>query len=53
MPYYALSIYQPDGPKPAPELLDEVMKKVGEMIGEAKAARVWVFNGGMQPPSFA
>jgi hypothetical protein len=53
MPHYALSIYQPDGPPPPPELLGPVMEKIGKMIEEARAAKVWVFNGGLHAPSTA
>lgn len=47
MPKYMLSIYQPDGDPPSPELLEPVMRKMNALIDEAKAARVWVFNGGL------
>jgi len=50
---YLLSIYQPDGPPPPPELLDPVMRKMGALIEEAKTAGAWVFSGGLHPPSTA
>jgi hypothetical protein len=53
MKQYLLSIYQPDGPTPPPEVLEKVMRDVGALIEEMKAARVWVFNGGLHPPSTA
>ena len=53
MTQYLLSIYQPDGPVPPAEDLEEVMRDVGALIQEAKSAGVWVFNGGLHPPSTA
>jgi hypothetical protein len=53
MKQYLLSIYQPDGDPPPPEVLDKVMRDIGGLIQEAKAAGVWVFNGGLHPPSTA
>jgi hypothetical protein len=53
MKQYLLSIYQPDGPTPPPEVLEKVMRDIGALIEEMKAAGVWVFNGGLHPPSTA
>ena len=53
MTQYLLSIYQPDGPTPPPELLDEVMRDMAALIDEAKSAGAWVFNGGLHPPGTA
>jgi hypothetical protein len=53
MQQYVLTIYQPDGPPPPPEFLEPVMRDVGAVIDEAKAAGAWVFNGGLHPPSSA
>ena len=53
MKQYLLSIYQPDGEAPPKELLDQVMRDVNAFIDETKAAGVWVFNGGLHPPSTA
>jgi hypothetical protein len=53
MKQYLLSIYQPDGPTPPPEVLEKVMQDVGALIQEIKAAGAWVFNGGLNPPSTA
>ena len=53
MKQYLLSIYQPDGETPPPEVLEQVMRDVGALIEDAKAAGVWVFNGGLHPPSTA
>lgn len=53
MKQYLLSIYQPDNGAPPPEVLETVMRDVNALIDEAKAAGVWVFNGGLHPPSTA
>jgi len=53
MQQYLLSIYQPDGEAPPPEMLEKVMRDVEALIQEAKSAGVWVFNGGLHPPSTA
>src|SRR5919201_2897848 len=53
MNQYLLSIYQPDGVTPPPEFLAKVMQDVDALIQEAKAAGVWVFNGGLHAPSSA
>jgi len=51
MKQYLLSIYQPDGGTPPPDVLQRVMQDVGAMIDEAKRTGAWVFNGGLEPPS--
>ena len=53
MKQYLLSIYQPDGGTPPPEVLQKVMRDVGALIDETKTAGAWVFNGGLHPPSTA
>src|SRR5688572_10921630 len=53
MKQYLLSIYQPDGPPPPPELLDPIMRDVDALVQELKAAGAWVFNGGLHSPSTA
>jgi hypothetical protein len=53
MTHYLLSIYQPDAEKPSPELLEPVIRAMAALIEEAKAAKVWVFNGGLHAPSTA
>jgi hypothetical protein len=53
MKNYLLSIYQPDGPTPPPEVLDKVMRDVRALVEEIKSAGVWVFNGGLHPPTTA
>ncbi len=53
MKQYLLSIYQPDGPAPPPEVLAKVMQDVDALMQEVKAAGAWVFNGGLHSPSTA
>lgn len=53
MPRYLLSIYQPDGDPPPPEVLDPVMAELGRLNDEMRAAGAWVFAGGLHPPSTA
>jgi hypothetical protein len=51
MKQYLLSIYQPDGVAPPPELLEPVMKNMNALVQDARDAGVWVFNGGLHPAS--
>ena len=53
MKNYLLSIYQPDGPAPPPEVLGPIMRDVAALVEEVKAAGAWVFNGGLHAPSTA
>jgi hypothetical protein len=53
MKQYLLSIYQPDGDPPQPEVLVKVMRDINTLIDNAKATGTWVFNGGLHAPSTA
>ncbi|GAA4022758.1 YciI family protein [Allokutzneria multivorans] len=53
MKQYMLSIYQPDGPAPAPEVLDPIMRELDALNEEMRAKGAWVFAGGMHEPSTA
>jgi len=53
MTQYLLSVYQPDGPIPAPEILDPIMKNLATWNDELRAAGAWVFNAGLHPPESA
>ena len=53
MAQYLLSIYQPDGPPPPPEVLSKIMKDVGAVRDAAKAAGAWSFSMGLHPASTA
>ena len=53
MKQYLLSVYQPEGEPPAPQVLDKIMRDVHAVRDEMKAAGVWVFAGGLHAPSTA
>jgi hypothetical protein len=53
MPRYLLSVYQPDGPAPAPEALARISRDLGALNAELRAAGAWVFAGGLHPPGTA
>jgi hypothetical protein len=48
-----LSVYQPDGPVPAPDVLGKIMQDLEVLNREMKAAGAWVFAVGLHPPSTA
>jgi hypothetical protein len=51
MTQYLLSVYQPTGQTPEPELLDRVIADLDALHRDMKAAGVWVFAGGLAEPS--
>jgi len=51
MPKYLLSMYQPDGVTPPPEVLEPVMREIAAIRKELEAAGAWVFAGGLHPTS--
>jgi hypothetical protein len=53
MKQYVLSMQQPDGPPPPPEILDPIMRDIGAVEQEMRGAGVWIFSGGLQPPAHA
>ena len=53
MKQYLLSIYQPDGDPPPPEILEPIMKDIEAVDAEMRAAGAWVFTGGLHPPDTA
>jgi len=53
MKMYLLSIYQPDGDPPPPEILAEVMSEIAVMNRDLKASNSWVFAGGLHAPNTA
>jgi hypothetical protein len=53
MKQYLLSVYQPEGEPPAPEVLEAIMRDVDAVNQELKAAGAWVFAGGLHAPSTA
>ncbi len=53
MKQYLLSIYQPDGAPPPPEVLGPIMRDIDALVQEMKVSGAWVFNGGLHHPSTA
>ena len=53
MTQYLLSIYQPDGGTPPPEVLERVGRELHLLNQEMKAAGAWVFSRGLHAPSTA
>lgn len=53
MTQYLLSIYQPDGPPPPPEVMAQLGRDLHLLNEELKAAGSWVFTGGLHPPDTA
>src|SRR5262245_41878359 len=53
MKQYLLSVIQPDGDPPPPEVLDPIMRGVRKLTEELQAAGMWVFHAGLHPPSTA
>jgi hypothetical protein len=53
MKQYLLSVYQPEGPVPPPEVLERISGNLDALNQELKAAGAWVFAGGLHPPSTA
>jgi hypothetical protein len=53
MKKFLLSIYQPDGPPPAPEFLAPIMRAVTALRDEMKVAGALVFTGGLTPATLA
>ena len=53
MKQYLLSVYQPVGEPPPPEVLAPIMREVAAVRDELKRAGAWVFDGGLHPTSTA
>ena len=53
MKQYLLSVNQPDGGIPPPEVLEKIMRDVDAVNQQLKAAGAWVFAGGLHPTSTA
>ncbi len=53
MKQYLLSVYQPAGPIPEPEVMQQISRDLEALNAEIKAAGSWVFAGGLFPPSTA
>jgi hypothetical protein len=50
---YLLSVYQPDGDPPGPEVLNPIIADLAALAAEMQAAGAWVFTAGLHPPSTA
>jgi len=53
MKLYLLSIIQPDGDPPGPDVLAKVMADIDVMNRELRATNSWVFAGGLHAPETA
>jgi hypothetical protein len=53
MKQYLLSMYQPQGPIPSPEVLGPVMEKLGVIRRELQDQGAWVFGQGLHAPETA
>jgi hypothetical protein len=53
MRQYLLSVYQPDGDVPPPEVLEPIMAEVEAVRAELQEAGAWVFSGGLHAPGTA
>lgn len=53
MKRYLIAMYQPDGDPPPPEVLEPVMRELGAVTDEIKAAGGWVFGDGLHAPGSA
>ena len=53
MPQYLLSLIQPVGDPPPPEVLGPIMRDVAAVAEEMRTAGAWVFAAGLYPPSTA
>jgi hypothetical protein len=53
MTQYLLTVYQPDGAPPPPEVLEQIMADIGAVNEELRAAGAWVFAAGLHAASTA
>jgi len=53
MKQYLLSVYQPEGTPPSPEVLEKIMRDLDDLRAEMKTAGAWVFSGGLNAPGTA
>ncbi len=47
MARYLLSVIQPDGPVPAPEVIGPIMERVAKFDEDLRASGSWVFNAAL------
>ena len=54
MKQYMLTVHDVEGtPAPAPEVMQKMYQDVEALNAELQSAGVWVFGGGLHPPSSA
>ena len=53
MPQYLLTLIQPDGEAPPPEVLDPIMRDLAAVTAAMRAAGAWVFSAGLHAPETA
>ncbi len=53
MPQYLLSVYQPEGTPPEPDVLATIVRELDALNGEMRAAGEWVFSAGLDAPATA
>jgi len=53
MKMYLLSVYQPDGPIPPPDVMSKIIADLDALNREMKASGSWVFSAGLHAPSTA
>ncbi|MEP6493837.1 MAG: YciI family protein [bacterium] len=53
MTLYLLSVYQPNGNPPPPDVMATIVANLAVLNRELKAANSWVFSGGLHPPDTA
>jgi hypothetical protein len=53
MTRYLLSVYQPEGDPPPPDVLSQIMRDLDALNAEMQAAGAWVFAAGLHPSSTA
>ncbi len=53
MTNYLLSMYQPDGDPPPPEVLEPIMARVAAWRQDLNDAGAWVFTAGLDPAARA
>lgn len=53
MRQYLLTVMQPDGPAPEPEVLEVIGRNLQAFHDELHAAGAWVFAGGLHPAESA
>ncbi|MDX3234641.1 YciI family protein [Streptomyces sp. ME03-5709C] len=53
MKHYLLSVYQPGGTPPPPEVLARIMADLDVLNQEMKEAGAWVFGAGLNAPDTA